>query len=125
MKTRTRNDANARNSETEPQATNLIAIPQRRPRARSGCARALLLAAALLPAATWHSSGAAVTEAWVHRYSHLIPGATDTAFKVVRDPAGDVIVAGATCWHSLKSRHLLLLSFGARLGANCRQSATT
>src|SRR5206468_3745745 len=39
---------------------------------------------------------AAVTEAWVHRYSNVVSNANDRAFKVVRDAAGDIIVAGYT-----------------------------
>lgn len=39
---------------------------------------------------------AAVTEAWVHRYNNVVSNATDQAFKVVRDAAGDIIVTGTT-----------------------------
>jgi len=39
---------------------------------------------------------AAVTEAWVHRYSNVVSNSDDHAFKVVRDAAGDIIVAGTT-----------------------------
>jgi hypothetical protein len=37
---------------------------------------------------------AAVTEAWVHRYSNVLSNTTDRAVKVVRDAAGDIIVTG-------------------------------
>jgi hypothetical protein len=43
-----------------------------------------------------HPARAAVTEAWVHRYSNVVSNANDVAFKVVRDAAGDIIVAGNT-----------------------------
>jgi hypothetical protein len=39
---------------------------------------------------------AAVTEAWVHRYSNVVSNVTDQAFQVVRDAAGDIIVTGTT-----------------------------
>src|SRR5262245_21652713 len=39
---------------------------------------------------------AAVTEAWVQRYSNVHSNVTDEAVKVVRDAAGDIIVTGAT-----------------------------
>ncbi len=43
------------------------------------------------------SARAAVTEAWVHRYdSNALNHSQDRAFKVVRDAAGDVMVAGTT-----------------------------
>jgi len=39
---------------------------------------------------------AAVTEAWVHRFSNVVSNVTDEAVKVVRDAAGDIIVTGST-----------------------------
>ena len=39
---------------------------------------------------------AAVTEAWVHRFSNVVSNSTDRAVKVVRDAAGDIIVTGTT-----------------------------
>src|SRR5262245_25167102 len=39
---------------------------------------------------------AAVTEAWVHRYSNVVSNSNDQAVKVVRDAAGDIIVTGTT-----------------------------
>src|SRR5689334_14151649 len=39
---------------------------------------------------------AAVTEAWVHRFSNVVDNGTDEAVKVVRDAAGDIIVTGTT-----------------------------
>jgi len=39
---------------------------------------------------------AAVTEAWVHRYSNVASNAFDFAVKVVRDTAGDFVVTGNT-----------------------------
>ena len=39
---------------------------------------------------------AAVTEAWVHRYSNVVSNSDDRAIKVVRDAAGDIIVIGTT-----------------------------
>jgi hypothetical protein len=39
---------------------------------------------------------AAVTEAWVQRYSNVTSIGTDEAVKVVRDLAGDIIVTGST-----------------------------
>jgi len=41
-------------------------------------------------------AAAAVTEAWVQRYNKLVTNAIDSAVKVVRDSAGDIIVTGAT-----------------------------
>ncbi len=37
-----------------------------------------------------------VTEAWVQRYSNINSNSDDQAFKITRDAAGDVIVAGTT-----------------------------
>jgi len=59
-------------------------------------ATVLLLGIALFQAITLPSVGADVTEAWVHRYRHVIPGAGDRGVRIVRDPSGDVIVAGTT-----------------------------
>jgi uncharacterized delta-60 repeat protein len=43
------------------------------------------------------SAQAAVTEAWVQRYNNnVVSNSDDQAFKVVRDAAGDIIVAGYT-----------------------------
>src|SRR6266571_5018887 len=39
---------------------------------------------------------AAVTEAWLHRYSNVLSNSTDQAFRVVRDAASDIIVVGST-----------------------------
>ena len=39
---------------------------------------------------------AAVTEAWVHRYSNVVSNSNDLASKVVTDAAGDIIVTGTT-----------------------------
>jgi uncharacterized delta-60 repeat protein len=38
----------------------------------------------------------AVPEAWVQRYNNVVNDADDQAFKVVRDAAGDFIIAGTT-----------------------------
>src|SRR4051812_46373329 len=43
-----------------------------------------------------HSLHAAVTEAWVHRYSRIVSNSVDQAFKVLSDAAGDIIVAGTS-----------------------------
>jgi hypothetical protein len=39
---------------------------------------------------------AAVTEAWVRRFSNVLSNSVDLALKVVRDAAGDLIVTGTT-----------------------------
>src|SRR5262245_39579618 len=39
---------------------------------------------------------AAVTEAWVQRYSNIGSNASDQAVKVAHDAAGDIIVTGTT-----------------------------
>ena len=41
-------------------------------------------------------SEAAVTEAWVQRYSNVVSNVTDRAVQVVRDAAGDIIVTGTS-----------------------------
>jgi len=41
-----------------------------------------------------------VTEAWVQRYSNMVNNSVDRAFKVLSDPAGDIIVTGTKRqWH--------------------------
>ena len=50
---------------------------------------------------------AAVTEAWVHRYSNEVGGANCRAVKVVRDAAGDIIVTGTMGRRILTNRLLL------------------
>jgi hypothetical protein len=40
------------------------------------------------------SSPAGVVEAWVQRYSNVVSNSEDQAFKILRDPAGDVFVVG-------------------------------
>jgi hypothetical protein len=50
---------------------------------------------------------AAVTEAWVHRYSNVVTNATDQAVKVVRDAAGHIIVTGTMGRRILTNRLLL------------------
>lgn len=50
------------------------------------------------------SAQAAVTEAWVQRYSNIASNAADQAFKVVHDPAGDIIVTGTTSGFSSADR---------------------
>ena len=42
------------------------------------------------------STRAAVVEGWVHRYSNVVSNSNDQAVKVVRVPAGDIIVTGFT-----------------------------
>ena len=62
---------------------------------RRACLGAALMALATL--AFGHSQAqAAVTEAWAHRYNHVVSNANDWASKVVRDAAGDIIVTGVT-----------------------------
>ena len=41
-------------------------------------------------------AAAATTQAWLHRYSNIVSNATDEAFLVLRDAAGDIIVSGTT-----------------------------
>ena len=64
---------------------------------RGGACPGLLLACccALLVGPPWPTR-AAVTEAWVHRYSNVASNANDRASKVVSDAAGDIIVTGVT-----------------------------
>jgi hypothetical protein len=50
-----------------------------------------------------HPARAAVTQAWVHRYSNVVSNSTDQAFKVVNDAAGDVIVTGFIVLLQLKT----------------------
>ena len=57
---------------------------------------ACLLAALVTLAGGPQPARAAVTEAWVQRYSNVVSNSTDDAFKVVRDAAGDIIVTGST-----------------------------
>jgi uncharacterized delta-60 repeat protein len=63
------------------------------------CARHSSLCAAMCVAGLTmltHCTGAAVSEAWVHRYSNAASNSIDNALKVVTDALGDVIVAGHT-----------------------------
>jgi outer membrane protein assembly factor BamB len=60
-------------------------------------------------------TSAAVTEAWVRRYSNL-GDATDEAFHVVRDPAGDFLVAGVTA-DGFGPQDLLLIKYSGTTGA--------
>jgi hypothetical protein len=60
----------------------------------------LYISAALVALATLafgpQPAQAAVTEAWVHRYSGVVSNSVDQAFKVVSDAAGDMVVTGTT-----------------------------
>jgi hypothetical protein len=60
-------------------------------------------------------TSAAVTEAWVRRYSNL-GDATDEAFHVLRDPAGDFLVAGVTV-DGFGPQDLLLIKYSGANGA--------
>jgi hypothetical protein len=64
---------------------------------RRGAWTSLLLAGSYaVPTGVAHPARAAVTEAWVHRYSNVVSNSTDRAFKVVHDATGDIIVTGST-----------------------------
>jgi hypothetical protein len=56
---------------------------------------------------------AAVTEAWVQRYSNVASSTTDEAVKVVRDAAGDIIVTGSTAGGILGADMLTIKYSGA------------
>ena len=43
-----------------------------------------------------HPAQAAVTEAWVHRYSNVVNDSSDRAIKVAHDAAGNMIVTGTS-----------------------------
>ena len=79
----------------------------------SVCTRLCLLAVILLgpPLAQ-----AAVTEAWVQRYSAPGGDSVDQAFKVLRDPAGDFLVVGATA-DSFAVQGLLIIKYSGADGS--------
>ena len=58
---------------------------------------------------------AAVTEAWVHRYSNL-GDSVDQASKVLRDPAGDFLVVGATA-DNFAVQGLLIIKYSGADGS--------
>src|ERR1043165_7055586 len=76
--------------------------------------RVLAMLAVTLPFRPLLTS-AAVTEAWVRRYNN--PGDSfDQAFHVVRDPAGDFLVAGGTA-DGFGPQDLLLIKYSGANGA--------
>jgi hypothetical protein len=68
-------------------------LPAHRPASvPRGCLWAALLFTALLA----ESAEGAIITAWPHNYRNVVNYADDRAVKVVRDAAGDFIVAGST-----------------------------
>jgi hypothetical protein len=59
---------------------------------------------------------AAVTEAWVQRYSNVVSNSVDRAFKVVSDTAGDIIVTGASD-NGITGRDILTLKYSGNDGS--------
>src|SRR5688572_29082452 len=59
---------------------------------------------------------AAVTEAWVQRYSNVVSNSYDQAHKVVLDAAGDVIVTGSTAG-GLPGKDLLTIKYSGADGS--------
>ncbi len=57
-------------------------------------ARSFLVISAIVVAAIPSRAQAAATEAWVARYNHGLTSANGVSSKIVRDTAGDIIVAG-------------------------------
>jgi len=64
------------------------------PAGHASLCAALVVLATLFAAQQAH---AAVTEAWVQRYSNVLSNSANFA-KVVPDAAGNIIVAGTTVW---------------------------
>src|SRR5262245_35323424 len=66
-------------------------------------------------------SQAAVTEAWVQRYSTTVSNRTDEAVKVVRDAAGDIIVTGVTggilAWDFARGPGMLTIKYSGADGS--------
>jgi len=59
---------------------------------------------------------AAVTEAWVHRYSNVVSNSADSASKVVSDAMGDIIVAGST-YDGLTGLDILIIKYAGADGS--------
>jgi len=59
---------------------------------------------------------AAVTEAWVHRFSNVLSNSVDRALKVVRDDAGDIIVTGTTD-DNLSAQDMLTIKYSGGDGS--------
>ena len=59
---------------------------------------------------------AAVTEAWVQRYSNVASSTTDAAVNVVRDAAGDIIVTGSTAG-GIPGADMLTIKYSAADGS--------
>src|SRR5262245_5280301 len=58
---------------------------------------------------------ASVREAWVQRYNSPATNAVDHGWKVIRDPAGNVIVAGTTS-DNLRGTDVVLLKYSGGTG---------
>ena len=63
------------------------------------------------------SAQAAVTEAWVQRYSNLLSNAAAQAVKVVRDAAGDIIVTGSTGLPGTSRHDILTIKYSGADGS--------
>jgi outer membrane protein assembly factor BamB len=63
-----------------------------------------------------HSAQAAVTEAWVRRYSNIVSNTTDRAVKAVRDATGNIIVTG-TSYDGITPGALLTIKYSGADGA--------
>src|SRR5688572_32001595 len=71
----------------------------------------LLLVALVAVACLYELANGAVTQAWVRRYSNVVSNSQDVAAAVLRDAAGNIIVAGYT--HDGSESGLLLLKYSA------------
>src|SRR5688572_12674944 len=83
-------------------------------RYRVGGSFSVVLMAVAALAGLHQSADGAVTKAWVQRYNPVVSNAQDYASAVVRDPAGNIIVAG----HTAAPYHdMLLLKYSGADGS--------
>src|SRR5688572_139507 len=76
----------------------------------------LLLVALVAVACLYELANGAVTQAWVRRYSNVVSNSQDVAAAVLRDPAGNIIVAAYTD-DGFTGRDLLLIKYSGTNGA--------
>jgi uncharacterized delta-60 repeat protein len=76
-----------------------------------------ILCVCLAALALWpQPAQAAVTEAWVQRYSNVVSNSADDARKVVSDAVGDIIVTGGT-YDGITSYDMLTIKYSGADGA--------
>ena len=59
---------------------------------------------------------AAITEAWVHRYSNVVSNSVERAFKVLSDAKGDIIVTG-TSDNGITGQDMLTIKYSGADGS--------